>query len=328
MNEIELIETIFAPLAASTPGSLGLTDDAALIEPPAGCDLVVTADAVVGGVHFFPDDSAADIAWKALAVNASDLAAKGARPLAYTLCIALPGQPEREWLENFAAGLGEAQRAFGIGLIGGDTTASPHAVMIAVTAWGAVPQGRMVRRSGAKPGDAVYVTGTIGDATLGLASRLKPNLPARHELASVDLQHLSNRYLRPQPRQGLAPVLQAYASAALDVSDGLLLDFSRMCRASGIGGVIDLAAVPLSPAARRLAGIDPQLLETAITGGDDYEILAAVPPAHEAAFASAASAAGVSVTRVGTMRAALGADLLGPDGLPMKLPRRGYEHFQ
>jgi thiamine-monophosphate kinase len=327
MNEIDLIESIFKPLAAATPGSLGLTDDAAIIEPPPGCELIVTADAVVGGVHFFPEDGAADIAWKSLAVNASDLAAKGAQPLAYTLCIALPGEPSREWLDAFASGLREAQQQFGIGLIGGDTVASPQALMIAITAWGAVPAGRMVRRNGAEPGDAAYVSGTVGDAALGLALRRDPALAQRWQLGGGELQHLLARYLRPQPRQALAAALQEYATAALDISDGLMLDFSRLCRASGIGGIIEAGAVPLSPAARRAIRHDSAYLETAITGGDDYEILATVSAGNESAFTSAAAAAGVAVTRLGVMREAPGSDLTGADGLPVKLSRHGYEHF-
>jgi thiamine-monophosphate kinase len=328
MNEIDLIETIFAPLAAATPGSLGLTDDAAIIEPPPGCDLVVTADAIVGGVHFFPDDCAADIAWKALAVNASDLAAKGARPLAYTLCIALPGEPERAWLDDFATGLRTAQIEFGIGLIGGDTVASPQALMIAITAWGTVPSGRMVRRSGASPGDAVYVTGTIGDSALGLELRRNLALAGRWGLSVEETRHLMARYLRPQPRTPLAAAIEAHASAALDVSDGLMLDFSRMCRASRTGGIIEAAAVPFSPAAQHAIAHDPAYLEAAVTGGDDYEIIAAIPPVNEAAFVASSNAAGVPVTRIGSIQSTPDVYLSSPSGTPVKLSRHGYEHFR
>lgn len=328
-GEIEMIESYFAPLAANTPGSFGLTDDAAVISPSPGRDLVVTSDALIADVHFFADDAAGDIAWKALAVNVSDLAAKGAQPQAYTLAIAMPGDLGRGWIEAFAAGLAEAQQAFGIGLAGGDTTSSPERLMIAITAWGTVAEGAMVRRSGGGTGYAVYVSGTIGDAALGLLARRGDEALRAAGLGLAETEFLIHRYLRPQPRLALAPLLQTYAAAAMDISDGLLLDLDRLCRASaGAGAVIEASAVPLSAAVALVLKAMPDMQERLLTGGDDYEILAAVRPEGEAAFQKAASAAGVRVTRIGRLTDSGRVEVTGRDGQLLNFAKSGFEHFR
>jgi thiamine-monophosphate kinase len=329
LSEHGLIARYFAPLAKDFPGAYGLLDDAAVIEPPSGTDLVVTMDALVAGVHFFPDDAPADIAWKALAVNVSDLAAKGAMPLAYSLALVLPPPPSPVFLEGFATGLGEAQAAFGIALSGGDTTsARPDALTIAVTAFGIVPHGGIIRRGGARPGDSLYVSGTIGDAALGLKLRRGDSDASGWPLADDARQWLVARYLRPQPRIALAAALLAHASAAMDISDGLAIDCLRLCATSGVAATILAPLIPLSAAASAIIASDTGLLKAVLTGGDDYEILFAVRCGAEAAMERAAASTGVSVTRVGAIcTGAPGLIVLGADGASLDLGSGGYDHF-
>jgi thiamine-monophosphate kinase len=329
LSEHGLIARYFAPLAKDFPGAYGLRDDAAVIEPPPGADLVVTMDALVTGVHFLTDDDPADIAWKSLAVNVSDLAAKGATPLAYSLALALPSPPSSTFLAGFATGLAQAQAAFGIALSGGDTTrARGDALTIAVTAFGAVPHGRTVRRGGARAGEALYVSGTIGDAALGLKLRRGDADALAWPMAEEARQWLVRRYLRPEPRTGLASALIAHASASMDVSDGLVVDCRRLCAASGLAATLDAAAVPLSPAASAAVGHAPDLLRTALTGGDDYEVLFSVRAGDEAAMERAAAAAGIAITRVGALiTGAPALTVRDRHGAPLDLGAGGYDHF-
>lgn len=329
LGEIEIIERFFAPLCRAAPEAFELKDDAAVLPLPPGADLVVTSDVVVSGVHFFPDDAPDDIARKALGVNLSDLAAKGAEPLAYNLNIALPGAPQESWLACFSAGLEQQQRAHGVTLIGGDTTASPDALMIAITAFGVVPAGGMVRRAGARPGDSVYVSGTIGDAYLGLKIRRGDVDVEDWDLSSSEREQLLSRYLRPEPRLGLRGALRAFASAAMDVSDGLMLDFSRLCQASRVSGVIWENMTPLSAPAQKLSMRHSKLLPKLHAGGDDYEILCSVRSGGEAAFEDVALQAGVSVTKIGEIVSwGEGATFICSDGVSAALKPRGYEHFR
>lgn len=265
-SEDELIDRLFSPLAG--PAGLGLKDDAALLAASAE-PLVATVDMLVAGVHFFPDDPPALIAKKALRANLSDLAAKGAAPVGFLLSLALPADWTNDWLAVFAAGLAEDAGGFAAPLIGGDTTATPGPLTISITALGRTP--RFVPRTGARLGDAVFVSGTIGDAALGLALRRDPALAAR--LSQPARAHLSDRYLLPRPRLDLVEILRAHATAAMDVSDGLAGDLAKLCRVSGVSAVIEAPLVPLSASAREAVALDPGLLEAALTGGDDYEIL-------------------------------------------------------
>jgi thiamine-monophosphate kinase len=324
LNEPELIARYFAPLAG--PGGLGLRDDAALLAPPPGTELVLTADALVAGRHFFAEDPPADIAAKALGVNLSDLAAKGADPLGFLLTLALPPDWRAEWLGNFAKGLGEASQAAGCQLLGGDTVATPGPLTLSITALGAVPQGKMIRRAGAKPGDALFVTGTIGDAALGLKIRQAevsgdPLPDWAQKLAPADRAFLVGRYLRPQPRLAAIPGLRAAASAAMDVSDGLVGDLRALLRASSVSGRIELADIPLSQAARAALDADPSLEETIFCGGDDYEILCAAPEAAASMLAGFA-------TRIGCCGAPVAPDLfVGADGREKMFSRDRFSHF-
>ena len=331
MDEAELIARYFAPLAG--PGGLGLRDDAALVAPPPGTELVVTADALVAGVHFFAADPPDRIAAKALAVNLSDLAAKAADPLGFLLTLALPPGWTQQWLEAFSRGLGEVARETQCPLLGGDTVATTGPLVLSITALGAVTAGRMARRSGAHPGDALYVSGTIGDAALGLVLRraqiegaAAPDWAA--QLSEPQKAGLVDRYLSPRPRLPLARALRACASAAMDVSDGLVGDLRAMMRASGASAAADLRKAPLSEAAAAALTADPGLIERIFCGGDDYEVLCAVPPKEAARFEALAAAAGVAVVAFGTVGPASPDDVfIGPAGRPLTFRTERFSHF-
>ena len=293
-GEDRLIARYFLPIARH-PGALGLRDDAAVLTPPQGCDLVLTTDAVIAGMHFMPDDPADAIARKALRVNLSDLAAKGATPLGHLLTLALPEGVGEDWLTAFARGLGEDAQHYGCPLLGGDTVRTPGPVSVSITALGALPGGAMVCRSGARPGDLVLVTGTIGDAALGLALRKDAAAAQRWALDAAMHGHLASRYLLPQPRNVLAETVRAHAHAAMDVSDGLAGDLGKLCRASGVAAEVDVARVPLSDAARQALAAEPALIETILTGGDDYEVLCTVAADKLNAFRAASKLAGMPV---------------------------------
>ncbi len=320
LSEDDLIARYFAPLAGAA--GLALKDDVALLTPPPGRDLVVTADALVAGVHFFAYDPADLIAAKALRVNLSDLASKGAEPLGFLLCLALPGEATAGWLESFARGLGADARAFGCPLIGGDTVRTPGPLTLAITALGSVAPGAMPQRAGARPGGVIYVSGAIGDAALGLPLRLGRG-PALEPAAR---EALIGRYLKPEPRLGLAAALR-HADAAMDVSDGLVGDLAKMLGASGVAGELDLGRTPFSAAARAYLEADPAAIEIAATGGDDYEILAVVPPERTAAFEAAAAKAGIPVSAIGIVSAGSGLRVTGLDGAPLRFARGSYSHF-
>ena len=325
-NEDELIARYFKPIA-NHPGALGLRDDAAALSPPSGHDLVVTADAIVGGVHFFPEDPAGTIARKALRVNLSDLAAKGARPVGFVLALALPKNVGEPWLKAFSRALGADAKYFGCALLGGDTVSTPGPLMVSITAFGAVPTGTMVRRDRAQVGDHVMVSGTIGDAALGLQLRRDGNLARQWKLSSQDRAHLARRYLVPEPRNALALAVRKNATGAMDVSDGLAGDLAKLCRASGVAAVIDVARVPLSAAAGKAALIDRKWLTTALSGGDDYEILCTVRPGRVGAFQSAARALGVPVTDIGRIVRGSGASFVMPNGKAMTFANASFSHF-
>jgi len=324
--EDRLIAQYFAPLAPH-PGALGLSDDAAFIKPPPGCEIVLTADAIIGGVHFFAEDAARDVAKKALRVNLSDLAAKGAKPLSFLLTLALPKETGADWLAGFAQGLREDAEAFSCPLFGGDTVRTPGPITISVAMFGSVPEGTMVRRAGAKPGDRVFISGSIGDAALGLVLRKNMNLGATWKLSDAQREHLLSRYLVPQPRNALADAVRTHASAAMDVSDGLAGDFAKLARASKVAAEVAAARVPLSDAAKAAIAADPGLLETALTGGDDFEIICTVPAAKAASFRAAAEAAKVAVTEIGAIAAGEGVRFVDSAGRALVFKRLSFSHF-
>jgi len=316
--EFDLIARHFRPLAGE--GSLGLADDAAVFVPPAGRALVVAADAMVAGVHFLPGDPAEGVGRKLLRVNLSDLAAMGAAPFGYLMTVSAPRGTPDAWFAGFAAGLALDQAEFGVGLLGGDTTATPGPMTLSLTVLGSVAPGCAVLRAGARAGDGVWVSGTIGDGALGLDA-------LQGRVADPD-GVLAGRYRLPRPRVALGLRLHGVAAAAMDVSDGLVQDLGHLCRAAGIGAAIGADRVPLSEAARGVveAGSVAGGLERCLTGGDDYELLMAVPAGREAALADAAAASGVAVTRIGRFEGADGVRVtLG--GRVMALSRQGWSHF-
>jgi thiamine-monophosphate kinase len=326
-GEEAIIQGFLSPLALNFPGAFGLEDDCALIAPEPGTELVLKTDPVAEGVHFFADDAPEDIAWKALAVNASDLAAKAAVPIGYLMAIAFPAPPARDWLARFAAGLKAAQDCFGCHLIGGDTDRRPGPLSITITIVGSVAKGCMIRRGTAGSADALFVSGTLGDAALGLALRRDASLSKSWNLSPTEADYLRQRYLRPTPRLGLACALRQHASAAMDLSDGLAKDLGRMAAASRCGARISFCDVPLSPPVRKVIGIEPALAERVIAGGDDYEILLAVPNGKARHFAACAQAAGQTVTRIGRMKKGAGIVIAGADGTPIIPAVPGWDHF-
>jgi thiamine-monophosphate kinase len=326
-GEDRLIARYFRPFATH-PGALSLVDDAATFTPPAGAELVLTTDALVGGVHFFADDPPDAIARKALRVNLSDLAAKGAKPAGFLLALALPEAVGEEWVAAFARGLGADAQAYGCALLGGDTVRTPGPVMISITALGTLPQGTMVARSGARTSDRVVVTGTIGDAALGLLIRRDPAVAGRWQLDHRQRDHLRARYLLPQPRNAIAEALRQHASAAMDVSDGLAGDLGKLCAASGVAADIEAAHVPLSEPVRSAIASDPSLMETALTGGDDYEVIATVPAKARDALMAEAKAAGIALTEIGIIRTDRpGVSFLDRAGKPLLFKKPSFSHF-
>lgn len=322
-GEFALIARYFRPLADS-PAALNLTDDAAIIQPRPGEGLVLTADMVVEGIHFLPEDAPSSVARKALRVNLSDLASKGATPYGYLMSLALPADWDEAWVAGFARGLAGDQKVYGITLLGGDTTRASGRVSISVTAIGRVPEGRMVTRSGAQEGDIIFVSGTIGDGALGLRLRLGTLTPLRGS------RHLLDRYLHPQPRVPLAPAILRYASASMDVSDGLIGDLAHICEASGVGAEVRAENIPLSSGARAQLqqNSDGSVLHTILNGGDDYEVLATVPADDAAAFRAAADRAGVPVAEIGRI---IGKQaypvVIDSEGKAIPLSRPSHTHF-
>jgi thiamine-monophosphate kinase len=324
-GEDALIARYFAPMATD-PGAFGLGDDAAML-PASGDDIVVTADAIVEGVHFLPDDPPDSVARKALRVNLSDLAAKGAIPAGFVLTLALRAADDA-WLAPFARGLGADATQFGCPLLGGDTVSTPGPLMISITAFGRIAAGKMVHRSGAKPGDRVVVTGTIGDAALGLDILTGGAVAAALAGDVAAKEMLVQRYRTPEPRNVLAGAVRDHAHAAMDVSDGLAGDLAKLCAASAVSAVVDAQSIPLSAAAAALLERGTVGIEAIVSGGDDYEILCAIPEARFEAFAFAADIAGVAISSIGTIIAGPSVPrLLDAQGREIALPRRSYSHF-
>ncbi len=319
MDEFQIIADIFAPLATS-PGAFGLTDDAAVIASRPGFDLVVTTDQLAEGTDFFAFDPAADVARKALRVNLSDLAAKGAVPEFYLLAVALPQSMTLDWLKGFAGGLLADQQQFGVSLLGGDTSRGEGPLSITITAFGFVPAGKILRRSGARIGDHVYVTGMIGDSGGGLAIFWREN----HTLSESQRDYLTGRYRLPQPPVAFGARMADLASAAVDVSDGLIADLGHVARASGVCIVVDADMIPRSDALQALWGEGIEAIVRAATSGDDYQVAFTANPAREQDIM--ARAGDVAVTRIGRVVAGAGVELRH-QGQPVAVSRSGYRHF-
>jgi thiamine-monophosphate kinase len=321
LDEFARIRRFFAPLAG--PGGLGLWDDAAVIDCPPGERLVVTTDALVEGVHYLASDPADLVAKKLLRVNLSDLAAMAARPLYYLLTTALPAQHGEEWLAQFAQGLAADQQRFGVDLLGGDSVKTPGPAVLSLTAIGAVRAGCELRRDGARAGDRVWASGTIGDAFLGLGvlRDLYPWFPAEHRAACV------RRYQLPEPRTTLGPELASVAHAMIDVSDGLLADLGHVCAASNLAAVVELMALPLSPAARAAVAAAPELQPLLATGGDDYELLFTAAEAATPALMALAVRLGLGLTAIGRIEPGSGVRLVDAAGREIAVEGTGWRHF-
>jgi len=323
-SEFKLISDIFAPLAKGFDGALGLKDDAALLTPKPGEQYVTTVDAMVAGVHFIGDEPAARIGQKLLRVNLSDLAAMGAAPVGYLLTLALPQDISDDWLADFAAGLHQDQREFGIPLMGGDTVSTPGPLTLTLTAVGSVPEGQSLLRSTARPGDDLYISGTLGDSALGLKA-VQGDLPVA--LADDDRTSLIERYQLPQPRLALGQRLIGVANAAMDVSDGLIADLGHMVAASDVSLRLELAAMPLSKAARHLVEQAPDLIETVLTGGDDYELVFSAPKDLREQIAALAVDLDISLTCIGHVEPGQGVYLIDKAGEIVNLSKSGWTHF-
>lgn len=316
MDEFAFIDRFLRPLANRSPEALGLRDDAALLSCRSGEELVLTKDALVEGVHFFPDDPPDLVARKLLRVNLSDLAAMGGEPLGYLMALALPRRCDERWAEAFVGGLADDQLRFGLGLFGGDTVSSPDRIVLSLTAIGTVPAGRALRRSGARPGDDIWVSGTLGDAALGL--RILMGLAVPEEEAEPFVM----RYRLPEPRIALGRALRGLAHAAIDISDGLIADLGHVCSASSVAAEIELERLPVRALARGIPG----WREAALAGGDDYELLFTAAPTRRAEVEALSAELALPLARIGRIAEGSGVRVVDASGKEVPLSRTGYRH--
>jgi thiamine-monophosphate kinase len=323
-DEFDLIAKYFAPLSGE--GAFDLLDDAALLAIPDDKKLVVTQDALAAGVHFFADDLPRLIAKKALRVNISDLVAKGAIPFAYSLALGLGENWNDKWIAAFAKGLAEDQAGFDMVLTGGDTYKSPGGTTISITAFGLVDADDYTSRLGASVGEAIFVTGTIGDAALGL--KIKQGEIDSRVFAKHEKSFLQERYLLPQPTSMMAPVIAEFASASMDISDGLVGDLEKLCKASNVGAEIDLEKIPMSAPVSKIIKIVPEHLQTALAGGDDYELLFTVPQNLITEFKTATYLLPISISEIGVVKDAKDSVVvLDNDGSQISFENTSYKHF-
>jgi thiamine-monophosphate kinase len=321
MHEFERIEKFFTPLATHA-GALGLKDDAALLSPSAGCEFVITTDAITEGVHFVGNESPASIAKKLLRTNLSDLAAKGAKPIGYQLSVMLPSKISDDWLHGFTSGLKEDQERFGVSLLGGDSTLSKGFIALCITAIGEAAKGTALLRSGALPDEMIVVSGSLAESTAGL-KLLSSDSDA---ISAVEKAYLTERYRIPNPRVSLGPLLKGIASSAMDISDGLMQDLTHLCRASLLGAKINFDHVPLSPATKKLYMSGFLTMEDIVAGGDDYELLFTIPASRADQLPALSKQSGVPLTVIGKTHAEK-AVYLDHKGKVIHLTHQGYQHF-
>ena len=320
MGEFELIRRYFQRPGGTNPAvALGIGDDCALLQPAPGMQLAISSDMLVEGHHFFADVDPEALGHKALAVNLSDLAASGARPLAFTLALSLP-RADEAWLAGFARGLFALADAHGCTLMGGDTTRGP--LNICITVFGEVPAGQALLRSGGRPGDALWVSGTLGDARLALE-----DLQGKRSLPADVLQAARQRLERPTPRVALGLSLRGIATAVMDLSDGLAGDLGHLLQASGCGAQLDAAVLSPLLAARDASLDEATRLGLVLGGGDDYELLFSAPVAQEDAVQAAGRATGVTLTRIGRLEAGPGLRLVDALGHLLDGRYTSYDHF-
>ena len=323
-GEFETIDRLFAPLTGGRPGSFGLKNDAATLGLEPGEEAVLTLDTMTEGVHFLASDPPDLVARKLLRVNLSDLAAMGARPLGYLLSLARPKSLGESWLEDFAAGLKEDQETYGCLLFGGDSTSIEGPLSLSLTAIGRVPAGRALTRGGARPGEGLFVTGTIGDAALGLKVLTGGDLGG----SEAETAFLAERYRLPQPRTQLGERLPGLASACLDVSDGLAADAGHIAAVSGVALEIEVEKVPLSAPARHALERDPSLLAALLTGGDDYELLFTAPLSERERIGACSRECGLPIVEIGrVLDAAPRVTLLDGEGAEVPLEKAGWTHY-
>ncbi len=326
MYEFDLIRRYFSPLSKVEEGALLLRDDAAVVAPKAGMDLVYTKDLMIADVHFFAEDDPKELAQKLLAVNVSDLSAMGALPRGYLLGLALPKGIKEWWIARFAEGLGDAIQCFGGALLGGDTTAHKNkvnALVLSLTAIGEVERGKVLKRSGARIGDDVYVTGTIGDAAVGL--RLLEDSSLEEVLSLEESSYLKASYYLPVPRQAWGAALQGLATACVDVSDGLVADAGHIASASDVALEISVDAVPISRAVESVISVGLMHVEQVLTGGDDYELLFTAPVEVRSVIEKLAKSLDVFATRIGKVKSGEGVQLVR-NGAIVELVNKGYQH--
>ena len=322
-GEFDLIDRFFKPLSRAVPGAFALGNDGALLTPPAGSGLVVTKDLMVAGVHYQEGEEPSILARRLLRVNLSDLAAMGATAHSYALGLALPADVGDAWVEAFAEGLARDQDEFGVTLIGGDTVATRGPEVLSLTAFGIAENGACLPRAGAREGDDIYTSGTIGDATLGLRA-LQGGLAA---LSPDDRAALTARFRLPEPRLALGAALVGLATCAIDVSDGLVADLGHLCAESGVAARVRADAVPLSDPARRALTAGEAGVADLVTGGDDYELLFCAPPSARGDIDALGRRLGLALSRIGAIEPGQGVTVLGTDGQPLALGRAGYTHF-
>ena len=327
MDEFDIIARYFRPLSNDKNG-LGLMDDAALLQPKPGYDLVVTTDAIVAGVHFHKIATASDIAEKVMAVNISDIIAKGAEPKYYLLTLALPSDINQDWLQDFSKTLKQQQAYYGCTLIGGDSVSTSGSLMVSITMVGEVKSGAMVKRSTAQKGDLIYVSGTIGDAVLGLELCDLDSREDFYALPLIDKEYCLNRYLCPEPERDLIALVSGFARAAMDISDGLVGDLEKLCKASGKGAKINLSSIPVLPSLQQAVSKDFDLLTRLVTGGDDYQVLMTVPPSKAEALKQAAKKNKVMLTEIGIITdSAAGFNYYDGGGNSVIFDKKSYNHF-
>jgi thiamine-monophosphate kinase len=323
LSEFDIVKNYFAPLTVTEKGAFNLTDDAAVMDIPNGRGLVVTTDTLVEGVHFLTEDLPENIAAKLLRVSLSDLAAMGSTPAFYNLSIATKASTPSDWFKAFAAGLLADQKQFGITLIGGDTVATSGPITLSITAMGLVEKGRVIRRNGARLGDDIWVSGSIGDAALGL-------LVATGKLRSIsekNRKYLMSRYRKPVPQTLLGPKLTNYINSAIDISDGLIADLKHICEASNLGASVQIADVPLSNPAKIVLAEEPGYIDLILSGGDDFELLFTADKSFRTIEKSLTKDLNVSLTRIGMIVRGRSVEIFDVNGDEYSISKIGYTHF-
>lgn len=328
VGEADFIKRYLAPLASASAGALDLKDDAAIFIPTPSYDLVFSKDLLVEGVHFLGSNSPEDVAFKCLSVNLSDLAAKGAIPKGFMLGLSFARAPSDVWAQKFTSSLRAISEEFGCPLLGGDTTGSKSGLTISITIIGEVKSGQMVRRSTGNVGDHIFLSGTIGDAALGLELLQNPPRAQELQLEPSDVDYLVGRYNRPTPRNSLSPLLLKYASASMDVSDGVYHDLPKLCDASGVSASVELQALPFSVSFRRAMESQPGLRDLSLTWGDDFEILACIPAGKSALFLDEAKLLGCDVCCIGSLtQGSAGPVYCDINGEKIGITQKNFAHF-